>query len=470
MAKGSKGKAERYDQLAEEIVGLVGGKENIVTIGHCVTRLRLNVRNKDAVNTEAVKQLPGCLGVQWSGDQLQVIIGQAVGDAYQLVLKKHDLGNLGQNRTAAASAAPTQKKNKVIAVLDLVAGCITPIVPALIAGGFVQIVLLLCTMAGILTTESPTYVVLNFAGNAPFYFLPVYVGGFTAKKLGGNVSLGMIVGALFIHPNFITALADGPLSIYGIPIFNARYSSSILPALLSVAVMVPIEKFVAKHSPDSIRSILEPFVTFMVIIPIALCATGPLGDFLGTYISVGIMWLYDTIGFIGVAVVACLWPLLVMTGMHHALVPYILNSFATLGFEAVCETAMIISDIDQGAACMAVALKTKKQDLRSTAFGCGITAMVGGVTEPGMYGVTLPLKTPLYCSMAGIFVGALVAGLGGAAAYTVAGSTGLLGGLPVYISDNLSNLAWMVAGVVVGIVASFILTYIFYKEEAEVQA
>ena len=118
----------------------------------------------------------------------------------------------------------------------------------------------------------------------------------------------------------------------------------------------------------------------------------------------------DTIGFIGVAVVACLWPLLIMTGMHHALVPYILKSFATLGFEAVCETAMIISNIDQGAACMAVALKTKKQDLRSTAFGCGITAMVGGVTEPGMYGVTLPLKTPLYCSMAGSFVGAAGSG------------------------------------------------------------
>lgn len=153
--------------------------------------------------------------------------------------------------------------------------------------------------------------------------------------------------------------------------------------------------------------------------------------------------------------------------MHHALAPYILNSFATLGFEAVCETAMIISNIDQGAACMAVALKTKKQDLKSTAFGCGITAMVGGVTEPGIYSVTLPLKPPLYCLMAGSFVGALVAGLGGAAAYTVAGSTGLLGGLPVYISDNLSNLAWTLAGVAIGIIASFILTYIFYKEEEE---
>lgn len=459
-------KEERYEKLATDIVGLVGGKENIITVGHCVTRLRFNVRDKSKVQTEAVKKLPGCLGVQWSGDQLQVIIGQAVGDAYQLVLKKHGLDDLAGGEVPADAPAPKQNKNKVIAVLDLVAGCITPIVPALIAGGFIQIIVLLGTMSGLLAEGSGTHTVLTFAGNAPFYFLPIYVGGFTAKKLGGNTSLGMIVGALFIHPDFIAALDAGPLDIFGIPIWNASYTSSILPALLSVAVMVPIEKFIAKHSPDSIRSILEPFVTFLIMLPIALCVTGPVGDFLGTYISVAIMWLYEHIGFIGVAVVACLWPLLVMTGMHHALVPYILNSFATLGFEAVCETAMIISNIDQGAACMAVALKTKNKDRRSTAFGCGITAMVGGVTEPGMYGITLPLRTPLYCSMAGSFIGALVAGIGGAAAYTVAGSTGLLGGLPVYVSDNLSNLAWMVAGVAIGIVATFVLTFILYKDEA----
>lgn len=459
-------KENRYDQLAEKIVGLVGGKENIITLGHCVTRLRFNVRDKSKVDTEAVKKLPGCLGVQWSGDQLQVIIGQAVGDAYQLVLQKHKLDDLAGGEVPADVEAPKPKKNRVIDLLDLVAGCITPVVPALIAGGFIQIVVLLGTTFGLLAEGSGTHTVLTFAGNAPFYFLPIYIGGYTAKKLGGNTSLGMIVGALFIHPDFIAALEAGPLNIFGIPIWNASYSSSILPALLSVAVMVPIEKWIARHSPDAIRSILEPFVTFLIMLPIALCVTGPVGDFVGTYISVGIMWLYDHIGFIGVAIVACLWPLLVMTGMHHALVPYILNSFATLGFEGVCETAMIISNIDQGAACMAVAVKTKKKDRRSTAVGCGITAMVGGVTEPGMYGITLPLRTPLYCSMVGSFLGALVAGIGGAAAYTVAGSTGLLGGLPVYINGGLSNVLWMAAGVLVGIVASFVLTLIVYKDEA----
>lgn len=456
-------KKNKYDELANSIVQLVGGKENIQYVTHCVTRLRINVNDTTKVDTKKIEEIEGCLGVQWSGNQLQIIIGQTVADAYKRVVEVNNLQDTG----SAQKTSNNEKKNPVIAILDIVAGCITPVIPGLIAGGFFQIFVLLATMAGLISEGSSTHTVLTFVGNTPFYFLPVFVGGYTAKKLGGNQTMGMLVGAMFLHPDFNSGLAEGPLSIFGLPIYNASYGSSIFPALLSVSLMVPIEKFIAKHSPDSLRSILEPFITLLIIMPIALCVTGPLGDVLGTYISSAIMWVYNTIGFLGVAVVACLWPLLVMTGMHHALVPYILNSFATLGFEGICETAMIISNIDQGAACLAVALKTKDKTLKSTAFGCSITAMVGGVTEPGFYGITFPLKTPLYCAMAGSFMGALIAAIGNACAYSVAGSTGLLGGLPVYIAGGMSNLLWMVAGVLMGIILTFVLTYIFYKEDVK---
>lgn len=456
-------KKNKYDELANFIVQLVGGKENIQYVTHCVTRLRINVNDTTKVDTKKIEEIEGCLGVQWSGNQLQIIIGQAVADAYKRVVEVNNLQDTGSSQKPSNN----EKKNPVIAILDIVAGCITPVIPGLIAGGFFQILVLLTTMAGLISEGSSIHTVLTFVGNTPFYFLPVFIGGYTAKKLGGNQTMGMIVGAMFLHPDFISGLAEGTLSIFGLPIHNASYGSSIFPALLSVSLMVPIEKFIAKHSPDSLRSILEPFITLLIIMPIALCVTGPLGDVLGTYISSAIMWLYNTIGFLGVAVVACLWPLLVMTGMHHALVPYILNSFATLGFEGICETAMIISNIDQGAACLAVALKTKDKTLKSTAFGCSITAMVGGVTEPGFYGVTFPLKTPLYCAMAGSFMGASIAAIGKACAYSVAGSTGLLGGLPIYIAGGMSNLLWMVAGVLIGIILTFVLTYIFYKEDVK---
>lgn len=464
-------KKNQFDDMANHIVEYVGGKENILYVTHCVTRLRINVKSTDKVDIEKIKKLHGCLGTQWSGNQLQLIIGQSVSDAYDHVMSVNKLSEVAENSEVNIKDVETntknKKKNPVIAILDIVAGCITPVIPGLIAGGFFQILVLLATMCGWLTAGSSTHTVLTFVGNVPFYFLPVFVGGYTAKKLGGNQTMGMIIGAIFLHPDFISALSEGNLSVFGIPIYNASYRSSIFPALLSVALMVPIEKYIAKHSPESLRSIVEPFLTLLIIMPIALCFTGPLGDVIGTYISTAIMWLYNTVGFAGVAVVAGLWPLLVMTGMHHALVPYILNAFATVGFEGICETAMIISNIDQGAACLAVAIKTKNKTLKSTAFGCSVTAMVGGVTEPGFYGVTFPLKTPLYCAMGGSFIGALVAAIGGASAYSVAGSTGLLGGLPVYIAGGMSNLMWMVAGVAIGIIATFVLTYIFYKEESK---
>lgn len=456
-------KTTRYDELASKIVGLIGGKENITQVTHCVTRLRFNVKDKNKVDLESIKHLPGALGAQWSGEQLQVIIGQAVADAYDLVCQKNGLGGGGSVDEDLGDVP--KKKLSVGVILDSISGCITPLIPLLMAGGFIKIVVILGELMGLLTSGSPTHTVLTFVGDAAFYFLPVFVGSNAAKKFGASPALGMMLGAVLIHPTFVSTVSAGEsLSVFSLPIYSASYTSTIFPIIISVAVMAPIEKFFAKHSPDSIRSITEPFFTMLVMIPLTLCLLAPIGSFLGTYVSNIIIWLYETIGFLGVAVFAGLCPLLVMTGMHSALMPYMLNSLATLGWEPIVLTGMIISNIDQGAACLAVAVKTKNTDLRSTAIGCGITAVVGGVTEPGMYGVNLPLKTPLYCAMAGTAIGGAVAGLGKAVAYSITGSAGLLGGLPIYLPGGVSNLIWMVAGVGIGFALTFIGTYILYKD------
>lgn len=451
-----------YNELADKIVDLVGGKGNVTSFSHCVTRLRFNVKDKDVVKLDEVKKLPGAVGAQWQGDQLQVIIGQSVGDAYQLICKKHGLD--AQDAIDENLDGPQGKKKfSIVTIFDAIAGCITPCTPILIGGGFVKIIAMLMGMAGLDGTG--TYTVLTFAGDAAFYFLPVFVGGFTAKKFGGNMSLGMAVGAIFIHPTFISAVSAGTaLNVFGIPIYSASYSSTIFPAFLTVLVMVPVEKFFAKHSPDSIRSITEPLFTLLVMIPLGLCVLGPAGSFLGTYVSNAIIWLYDTTGFLGVAVFGALCPLLVMTGMHSALMPYLMQCLADLGWEAIVLTGMIISNIDQGVACLVVAIKTKNdKNLKSTASACAVTAIVGGVTEPGMYGVNLPLKKPLYGAMAGTFCGCLVAGLGKAVAYAICGSAGIFG-LTVYLPGGMSNVMWMVAGIAVGAIVTFIATWILYKE------
>lgn len=458
-------KVERYAELADKIVGCLGGKDNITFVTHCVTRLRFNVKDKSLVNKEEVEKLPGVMGSQWSGDQYQVIIGQSVGDAYQLIIQKY--GFAKQEAVNEDLGDAPKKKFSINTIFDAISGSITPLIPVLIGAGFVKIVVLLLEQFGILTTDMPTDVVLTFVGDAGFYFLPVFIGATAAKKFGANQGLGMLLGAMLIHPNFIAAVTGGQaLDLFGLPIYPASYSSSIIPAILACAVLAPVEKFFARISPDSIRSITEPFFTLVVMVPLTLCVLAPLGSFLGTYISQAIMWLYNTTGFVGVAVFAALCPWLVMTGMHSSLMPYMLDALAA-GQEFIVLPGMIISNINQGAACAAVAVKTKaNRQIRSTAASCAITAIVGGVTEPGMFGINLRFKTPMYGAMIGSFCGALVAAFGGAGAYAITGSAGLIGGLPVFLGGDIMNLVWMIVGICVGVVVTFIATLFLYKPEA----
>lgn len=457
-------KPERYAKLADSVVDLLGGKDNIRFFTHCVTRLRFDVKDKSIVDVKKIEGIEGVMGCQWVGDQLQIIIGQAVGDAYDLIAERTGLAR--QDAVDEDLGDGERKKFSINTIFDAISGSIVPLTPVLIGAGFVKILVLLLEQFGVIATGDPTDTVLTFVGDAGFYFLPVFIGSTAAKKFGANQGLGMLLGAMLIHPDFVAAVSEGTaLDIFGLPIYAASYSSSIIPAILAVAVMAPVERFFARISPDSVRSITEPFLTLVVMVPLTLCVLAPLGSFLGTYISQAIMWLYDTTGFFGVAVFAALCPWLVMTGMHSSLMPYMLEALAA-GSEHIVLPGMIISNINQGSACAAVAVKTKSVQTRSTAASCAITAIVGGVTEPGMFGINLRYKTPMYGAMIGSFCGALVAGFGGAAAHAITGSAGLVGGLPIFLGGDVSNLLWMVAGVVVGAIVTFVATMILYRPEA----
>lgn len=454
-------KKERYEDLANSVIDLVGGKDNITFFTHCITRLRFNVKDKSAVKKEEIEKVEGVMGCQWSGDQLQIIIGQAVGDAYNLICKKT---GLAQQDAVNENLDGGKKKFSFNTVMDGISGSITPAIPIMIGTGMIKIVVLLCEMAGILTIGDPTHTVLSFVGDAGFYFLPVFIGGFAAKKFGANMGLGMLMGAIFIHPNLIAAVTEGTaLNVFNIPIYAATYSSTIFPVLLTVWIMSYIEKFIAKISPDAIRSVTEPLFTIFIMIPLALCLLGPIGAFLGNYLAIAVMWIYDTLGFVGVGVLASILPWLVLTGMHTGFTPYLLNAFATVGYEPIVITANVISNVDQGAACLAVAVRTKDKNLRATAISCAVTAIVGGVTEPAMFGVNFRLKKPIYGAMIGSLIGGLIAGLGKAVAYTFVGSGGIFA-IPAYISTDLSNVIWLVAAMIIGMISTFIATFILYKE------
>lgn len=456
-------KQENYGELSNKIVDLVGGKENISFLTHCVTRLRFNVKDKNKVDIEAVKALPGAMGAQWSGDQLQVIIGQSVGDAYDLICKKT---GLGAPKETAAGEQPEKKRFGVGTILDGLTGCLVPLMPVLITGGLFKLLLLLGTMLNILDASMPTYQMLSMVGDACFYFLPVLVGVSTAKKFGGNLLLGGLLGALYIHPSFVAMVGAGEaITIFGIPVYLASYGSTVFPAILSVFCMCKLQRFIGKHSPEALRSMVEPFLTILIMLPLSFCVLGPIGSVLGSLLAKGIVAIYDVLGFAALAIFAGLLPLLVTTGMHQGLTPYVLQSLATLGYEPISITASFLNNMNEGVACLAVAVKTKAKGIRSIATAAAITSIFGGVSEPALYGINLKYKKPLYAVMIGNFVSAGYAGLMHVLAYP--GGNISIFGVVRYISEDSMNFINMIIAIIIGAVITFGITFVTFKDDAE---
>lgn len=458
-------KKGKFDQLSQGIVELMGGRANITWFTHCVTRLRFTVKDRGMVRKEDVEALPGVVGAQWSADQFQIIIGPDVLDAYEQIRKENGFEaaeavdeNLDANLTAS-------KKFSIGAVIDGISGCITPLLPMLCGSGMIKVLLVILVQLGILTAEHPTYVTLNFVADAAFYFLPVAVGVTGAKKFGANVSIGVMLGGMLLHPTFTALVSEGiPGSIYGIPITAYTYSSTILPMVFTMFICGYVERFVMKFTPAAVRSFLVPMLTLLIMAPITLCGVGPLGAILSNYLVAVIMWVYDSIGFLAIGIICCLHPLLVMTGMHTALIPFVAQSFATAGFDPILGAQQTVSNMNEDVASFVVALKTKfNPDLKSEAMSCAATAVLAGVTEPALYGVNLKLKKPLMAVMIGNLFGGLYCGIMGILRYAYGGAN--IFGLAVYIGDKPNNLLNMVVAIAIGAVVTFIATWILYKPE-----
>lgn len=454
-------KKERYEDLANSVIDLVGGKDNITFFTHCVTRLRFNVKDKSAVKKEDIEKIQGVMGCQWSGEQLQIIIGQAVIDVYRMICEKNEMNDL----LDATEDNANKRKFGLSVILDGIIGCLTPTIPILTGAGMLKVIVLLCELCGWITSDSSTYLILSFVSDAGFYFLPVFIGANAAKKFGANQGLGMLMGAILLHPSFLGAISEGTsLNFFGLPVYPASYASSIFPAILSVFVMSYIERFIAKHTPNALRSIMEPLLTIIIMVPLSLCVLSPAGAIVGEYFARLMMWLYDTTGFFGLGVLTSIIPIVIMSGMHLALNPGAFQMLATSGYDPIVNPVMIINNMNQGAACLAVALKTKNSELKSLALSCAFTVMVGGVSEPAMYGVNLRYKKPLYSAMIGGFAGGCVAGLLHAKSYVFGGMSLL--GLPAYIGGNsMSSLIAIIAGIIVGILVTFISGMILIKKE-----
>lgn len=453
---------KKYDKLSEQVVELIGGKSNVSYFTHCVTRLRFNIKDKGLVRFHDIENLEGVVGCYWAGEQLQIIVGPAVADVYKTICTKYSF----QQENSIGNKLEEAKKTKIsfMSLVDIISSCITPALPIMIGGGMIKVILLVCEMIGILTIDSPTYETLSFVSDSAFYFLPIFVGAASAKKFGLNMWIGMFLGAVLVHPTFVSMCTDGSAgSIFGIPIYSATYASSIFPIILSTYVASRIERLVTKYSPDFLKTMLVPLLTILIMTPLMLCILGPIGAFIGNYLTEIVTWLYDKTGFIGVGIMGAISPWIIITGMHHSFNPYVFQSFAKLGYEPLVLVVTFINNLNQGIACIAVGIKSKDKNIKAMASSCGVTALVCGVTEPALYGVTLKKRTPLYAVMIGNFVGGLVAGIFKAVIYAFAGSWGIFG-LPAFIGEHSGNLMYMIISLIIGMIVTFIATLIMYKD------
>ena len=462
--------SKKYEKLAKVILESIGGKENISYFQHCTTRLRFNLKDRGLVHLEAIENADKVLGIQWSNDELQIIIGPAVADAYAEIC---DFGGLQREDAIDENLDVNTEKKKVtpksvlMGIMDGISGSITPLIPMMIGGGMIKVIYMLANMVGILPETSTTYQILYWLGDAFIYFFPVFLGATAAKKFGANQGLGMLLGALLIYPSFIEAAANGTaMTIFGLPVYMANYSTTVIPIIMTVYVLSKIEKLISQYCPDILKSFVVPTFSLIIILPLMLVVIAPLGYYIGTYVAAGVIWIYETIGFLGVSILCALLPLMVMTGMHTMMTPYWTSAFASLGYDPFFLPAMIISNMNQFAASLAVGVKAKTKKVKSTAMSCAVTAIVGGVTEPAMFGITFKYKKPLYAAMVGNAVGGLIAGLLKVSCYAFPGSGGIFA--TVTFTGPGNNLVFFLIAAVVGMIVTFVLTYILGIDEKEV--
>ncbi|MDT2435012.1 PTS transporter subunit EIIC [Enterococcus avium] len=453
---------KKYQQLAKEIIQELGGTNNIHSAVHCATRLRFDLKSQAKANLNGLKGIDGVVGVNPTPTQLQVIIGSHVGEVFDEVIRQ-GVANGDAEGKAPSSTASTKETNLFNKVVDTITGCMTPMIPALTAAGMIKVILSLSTTFHWMSNESSTYRVLDFIGDGAFYFMPILLAVFAANKFKVNTSIAIIVVGVFLHPNFSQWVASGdPISFLAMPIQGVIYAASVIPALLTIWAMSYIERGVDKITPKSLKILLNPTLTLLITAPLALIVIGPLGNYAGQGLAWVINLMQGQLGFIMVALLAATMPFIVMTGMHHALTPIFVASFAATGTESLILVAQICANLAQGGATLAVAFKSKQKNVKSIAAAAGISAIMG-ITEPALYGITMKYKKPLVAACISAGISGCFAGLMHVTLYVPQNS--LMAVLGFSGDKGTANVIAGLSMMVMSVVLSFVLTFILQKDE-----
>ena len=446
-----------YKALAKTILNDIGGEENVISFTHCATRLRFNIKDESKIDKKQLEETQGVMGIVSKGGQFQVVIGSDVPNVYR------ELNMMGNFEGEAGDKNENDDRSALSKVLDTIAGIFTPILPAITGAGILKAFMALLVAFGWIDKTTQTYSILAVFSDAAFYFLPFLIAYSAARKFNCNAVMAMSIAGILLHPDFVAMINNvketgEALKFIGIPVTPATYSSSVIPIILAVWLMSYVEPIADKISPKPVKFFTKPLITLVVTGAITITLIGPLGTIIGDGIAAGISFLNKYASWLVPLIIGAVTPYLVMTGTHYGLIPIGINNIATAGFDTIIGPGMLGSNIAQGGAAFAVALRTKNKIVRQEAYSSGITA-VCGITEPALYGVNLKLKKPLIAVSIGGAVSGLYLGIMGVGRYT-SGSPGLLA-LPGYIgTEGFSNIINAVIGSAIALVVSFVAALI----------
>lgn len=462
-------------QIAASVLEAVGGKENVSFVSHCMTRLRFTLKDRAVPDEAKIKNIDGVLGVQETGGQFQVIVGQNVAKVYD------ELCALGGFAKQAAIDEALDEPREGFSLkrlgsdlLSYLSGTMVAFIPVMLAAAMFKTlaVILGPGMLGLLAEDDGIYVLLNLLFNAGFYFMPIYLGYTAAKKLGATPVLGMFMGGILIEPSLVQMATEGAkLSVAGfdLPIFN--YAQTVFPVLLSVGLMYWVEMFLKRHLPEAVSSVFTPFLTMLVSAPVGLFVLAPLGNELGNVVATIFMTLGNQGGIVGIAattILAGIWQFVVMTGMH-----VVINTLASANMlQTGVDNLVFVAGLASGWATFGMAagafLRLKNKKAKSLAFGYLISAVVGGITEPTLYGIGFRYKRALLGIVAGGAAGALFASIMSVGIYVMPASASCIN-IVSFMGGNSMNFVYGALEVGIAFLVSTAVTYFFGFTKEDIQ-
>lgn len=438
----------KYVEEAKQIISLVGGEKNIVSLVHCATRLRFELKDEKKADKEALNKLPYVMQVVISGGQYQVVIGSAVSDYFEAILS---VTKLGKGKPEEASGG---KGNVVDRVMKVISGAFSPLIPVLAGAGMVKALLTVLIEFGVLGYEDSTYLILSAAGNAVFYFLPIFLGITLAKQFGGNAYVGGAIGAALLEPNFTGLLGAEGVTFLGIGVTPIDYASTVFPIFIAMLVYGLLDKGLKKIVKRELQLFLVPMISLMLMVPFTVIVFGPFGTTFGNIVADVVVWLFDFNKVIAGIVLGAAYPFLTILGLHWGFTPITLHNLERFGgdmIEGVCVCA-VFAEI--GIAIGAYLKGKKGSRIREIAGPNILTGILAGVTEPILYGIVMEYKRLFV-------VVAIASGLGGAV-------NGLLGvTMNAYVFHNIFAMAMQtyspftgyLLGIAVALAAGAVLTY-----------